>query len=382
MRVEKSTGARNIQRLTPRRVLKAAWIFIPLILAAAMYFLLPMFPEFTEYAVSRGLFKAFTVPVGFVTSLIPLSLTEICAVLAVPAVIALVVIFAVRMKRSSSRKRTALKAGRFLAGFLSFAAFIYMTAHGANYYRLSLESLMELDASPKPAEFLLAVCKDLAAHAAQEREYLAEDENGCVQFTEDIYTELSRTGSGYEALTEEYPFLWTSIGRQKPVQLSYYWSYTGITGMYFPFLAECNVNIEQPDLSIPFTASHESAHSRGIAFENECNFLAYLSCINSEYPEFRYSGYMNAFKFCSNSLYACDKDMWREAYECTTDGMRRDFTAENEYIDSFKGEVQTTSAAVNDGFIKAQGVSDGTRSYGRVTDLILAHYYKALTEGT
>ena len=363
-------------------MLKAAWIFIPLILAAAMYFLLPMFPEFTEYAVSRGLFKAFTVPVGFVTSLIPLSLTEICAVLAVPAVIALVVIFAVRMKRSSSRKRTALKAGRFLAGFLSFAAFIYMTAHGANYYRLSLESLMELDASPKPAEFLLAVCKDLAAHAAQEREYLAEDENGCVQFTEDIYTELSRTGSGYEALTEEYPFLWTSIGKQKPVQLSYYWSYTGITGMYFPFLAECNVNIEQPDLSIPFTASHESAHSRGIAFENECNFLAYLSCINSEYPEFRYSGYMNAFKFCSNSLYACDKDMWREAYECTTDGMRRDFTAENEYIDSFKGEVQTASAAVNDGFIKAQGVSDGTRSYGRVTDLILAHYYKALTEGT
>lgn len=85
---------------------------------------------------------------------------------------------------------------------------------------------------------------------------------------------------------------------------------------------------------------------------------------------------------CSNSLYACDKDMWREAYECTTDGMRRDFTAENEYIDSFKGEVQTASTAVNDGFIKAQGVSDGTRSYGRVTDLILAHYYKALTEGT
>ena len=34
MRVEKSTEARNKQRLTPRRVLKAAWIFIPLILAA------------------------------------------------------------------------------------------------------------------------------------------------------------------------------------------------------------------------------------------------------------------------------------------------------------------------------------------------------------
>ena len=50
---------------------------------------------------------------------------------------------------------------------------------------------------------------------------------------------------------------------------------------------------------------------------------------------------------------------------------------------TLKGEVISIQpAAVNDGFIKAQGVSDGTRSYGRVTDLILAHYYKSLTEGT
>lgn len=361
------------------RVLKALWIFIPLILAALMYFLLPLFPGFTEHVISRGLFKVFTVPVGFITSLIPISLTELCAVLAIPAVTALVIIFAVRMKKSPSRRKTALKAGRFLAGFLSFAAFIYMTAHGANYYRQSLEQTMELDTSAKPKEFLLAVCQDLALHAAEERLLLTEDENGCVVFTEDIWTELSRTGSGYEALVEEYPFLWTSVSRQKPVQLSYYWSYTGIIGMYFPFFAECNINIEQPDFSVPFTASHESAHSRGIAFENECNFLAYLSCINSEYPEFRYSGYMNALKFCSNSLYSCDRELWKQAYYCYSDGMRRDFATENEYIKAFEGEVQKTASAANDTFIKAQGVSDGTRSYGRVTDLILAHYYKQLT---
>lgn len=365
-----------VKKITPLRLLKALWIFIPLILAAAMYFLLPMFPEFTEYAVSRGSFKIFTIPVGFITSLLPFSLTELLVVLAIPGVIALVVIFIVRMKKSSRRRRTLLKAGRFLAGFVSFALFIYMTAHGANFYRLSIEQLMELDTSPKSTEFLLEVCKDLAAHAAEERELLAEDENGCVKFDEDIFTELTRTSNGYDALVEEYPFLWTSVSRQKPVMLSYYWSYTGIVGMYFPFFAECNVNTEQPDFVIPFTASHESAHSRGIAFENECNFLAYLSCINSDYPEFRYSGYMNAFKYCSNSLYSCNKELWAEAYECTTEGMRRDFIAENEYIDRFKGKVQQTSSAVNDGFIKAQGVSDGTQSYGRVTDLILAHYEK------
>lgn len=368
-----------VKKISPLRLLKALWIFIPLILAAAMYFLLPMFPEFTEYAVSRGLFKVFTVPVGFLTSMLPFSLTELLVALAIPGVIALIVVFIVRMKKSPRRRNTLLKAGRFLAGFVSFALFIYMIAHGANYYRLSVEQLMELDTSPKSTEFLLEVCRDLAAHAAEERELLTEDENGCVKFDEDIFTELTRTGSGYDSLVEEYPFLWTSVSRQKPVMLSYYWSYTGIVGMYFPFFAECNVNTEQPDFTIPFTASHESAHSRGIAFENECNFLAFLSCISSEYPEFRYSGYMNAFKYCSNSLYSSDKELWAEAYSCTTEGMRRDFVSENEYIDRFKGKVQETSSAVNDGFIKAQGVSDGTKSYGRVTDLILAYYEKQLS---
>lgn len=372
----KASTQDKIRKITPLRLLKTLWIFIPLVLAAAMYFLLPLFPEFTEYAVSRGLFKVFTVPAGFVTSLLPVSLTEILAVLAIPGIIALIVVFVIRLKKSKCRRKTALKAGRFLAGFLSFAAFIYMTAHGANYYRLPLEQTMNLDTSEKPPEFLLAVCNDLAAHAAEERKLLTEDENGCVVFDEDIWTELTRTGSGYEALVKEYPFLWTSVSRQKPVQLSYYWSYTGIVGMYFPFFAECNVNIEQPDFSVPFTASHESAHSRGIAFENECNFLAYLSCINSEYPEFRYSGYMNALKFCSNSLYSADRGLWKQSHANYSEGMYRDFAAENEYINSFKGEVQKTSSAINDGFIKAQGVPDGKLSYGRVTDLILAHYFK------
>ncbi|MGN1109482.1 MAG: DUF3810 family protein, partial [Oscillospiraceae bacterium] len=72
-------------------------------------------------------------------------------------------------------------------------------------------------------------------------------------------------------------------------------------------------------------------------------------------------------------------ELWQDAFLYTTYGMRRDFTAENEYIHAFEGEVQKASSTVNDGFIKAQGVSDGTRSYGRVTDLILAWYDKEVS---
>ncbi len=368
-----------------KKFLRATWIFYPLILGVLMYLLLPMFPEFTEYVVSRGLFKIITVPLGFITSLLPFSLTELLVILALPLLILVIVLFVNRMKHSESRKKTAVKGVRCVCGVLSFAVLMYMICHGANYYRKTAAELLELDTSPKSAEQLLDVCLYLGEKAAEARAELT-DSNEAYVFTEDMFTELSRAGNGYDKLVAEYPWLWTSVWRQKPVQLSYLWSYTGIVGMYFPFFAECNVNIEQPDYSIPYTAAHESAHSRGIAFEDECNFYAFLACINSDYPEYRYSGYMEAFMFCSNALFNYDIEMWEISQSVVTDGMRADFAANNDFIDHFATQVielpdgtdinpWEVAGDVNDTFIKVQGVEDGALSYDRVTELILAYYY-------
>lgn len=359
---------------------RTIWIFLPLIAAAAIYFLLPHFPWVAEYVFARALFKIVTIPIGFITSLIPISLTELLVVLAVPLAAVLITVFVKRLKKSQNRKKTACRAAKGTAAFLSFACLMYMICHGANYYRYSCEQLMGLDTSAKTAEHLLAVCEELARCAAEERKQLSSNEDGETALPENIFTELSRTSSGYNALTEEYPYLWTAVFRQKPVMLSEAWSYTLITGMYFPFFAECNVNIAQPEYSIPFTAAHESAHSRGIAFENECNFYAFLSCINSEYAEFRYSGYMEAFLYCSNSLYAYDKELWAQANALCTEEMRADFAANNRYISEHQGKVEQAAGNVNDAFIKSQGVSDGSLSYGRMTELVLAYYEKVWSE--
>ncbi len=358
-----------------KRFIKVTWIFFPLVIAALMYLLLPMFPKFTEYVFSRGLFKLVTTPIGFVTSLLPFSLTEAAVVIALPLLILIIALFVRRMKKSEDKKKTAVKATRCTAGFLSFTLLLYMICHGANFYRQNLAELMQLDTSQKNAEQLAAVCIYLAQQADAEREGLMLDENGCVMLSDSLTATLKRTNNGYIPLVEQYPWLWTAVSRQKPVQLSYWWSYTGITGMYFPFFVECNVNIEQPDYAIPFTAAHESAHARGIAFEDECNFLAFLSCINSEYQEFRYSGYVQAYVFCANALFAHSIDMWSAVQQYVSSDIRRDIASMNEHIDRFDGEVHEISSNVNDTFIKVQGVSDGTLSYNRVTELILAYYF-------
>ena len=370
-----------------KKFLKRFWVFIPLILAAAMFFLLPYFPGFTEYVCSRGLFKIVTYPLGFITSLIPISLTELAVVLAFPAFVFVVVFLIIKVKKSKQRGKTLLYAGKVFCGTLSFACLMYMICHGANYYRYPLEVNMGFEttgeAQTPSSEDLYEVCIILSEGAAAARAELGLAEDEVYTFSESIYTELLRTNNGYDKLAEEYPFLKNTVLRQKPVMLSKAWSYTGIVGMYFPFFAECNVNTEQPDYAIPFTAAHESAHSRGIAFENECNFLAFLSCINSDYPEFRYSGYMEALKYCSNELLSADFDLWvqwKSSQQSVTQGMQQDYTGMNEYIDDHEGEVNEVSGKVNDTFITVQGVPEGARSYNRVTELIMKYYANQKSE--
>lgn len=361
-----------------KKFLKKFWVLIPLIAAALMFVILPHTPDVTEYVFSRGLFKALTVPLGALTSLVPFSLTEWLVILAAPAVITLLVILIVKLvKRKGRRGKTLLSAGKFLAGSAGIAAFMYMGCHGVNYYRYPIERLMELDTSQKTPEDLRSACEKLAAGARQARLDLGLSEDEPFELSESLYTELKRANDGYRDIEKQYPYLNTAVSRQKPVLLSEPWSYTGIVGVYCPFTVECNVNTAQADYGIPFTAAHESAHSRGVAFENECNFLAFLSCINSSYAEYRYSGYMEAFVYCSNALYGYSREMHKDIQQYITPGMYLDFHAMNEYISSHEGDVMDASLDINDNFIKAQGVPDGGLSYDRVTELILAYYADA-----
>ena len=44
-----------------------------------------------------------------------------------------------------------------------------------------------------------------------------------------------------------------------------YTSYLGITGIYFPFYAEANVNVNIPVNELPTTMAHEMAHAKGVS---------------------------------------------------------------------------------------------------------------------
>ncbi len=354
------------------------WILAlaPLFVAGLMYFVLPFFPKFTEYAITRGLFRILAFPLEFLMSLIPFSVTEIVVVLLIPAVLTLVVVFVIRLLKKGHPLKTAERGARFLTLFLSLFLLVFMVSDGGNFSRIPLSSLLELPERQYNAEELYAVTCDLAEKTSKAREMLKEDENGCTVLSVSRNELLKFADNSYDNINKVYPFLVTGTTRVKSVTLSHLWSYTGTTGVYCPWTLEANVNTDVPVSSIPQTAAHEIAHTMGFAKENECNFLSFLACTTSGQADYEYSGYLSAFIYTSNALYKADTELCSKAYENLSRGVLRDLKQRNDYWDSFKGEVMESSQSVNDTFIKANGVESGVLSYNQMVELLLKYYDK------
>lgn len=347
---------------------------LPAAVAVVLYVVLPLFPAFTETVVTGGLFRLLSIPFGWLVQWIPFSLTELLVVVGIPAGVVLLIVAIVRLIRAPHKRAFLYRLLRPIAWVLSVLLLLYMLLHGVNFYRLPAAEKMGLTVREHSTAELAALCEYFAAEAAAARAELGENADGTVRLTTKPTALLSVAGDGYAALDDAYPFLWGATNRVKPVVLSHAWSYTGVTGMYFPMLAEANVNVDQPAWCVPFTAAHELAHTRGFAREDECNFFAYLACAAHPSADYRYSGYYMAYIYSINALNRRDSDRAVEIASTVDAGFRRDLNAQNDYWDAFDGPVQEMSNAVNDGFISSQGVPDGTYSYGRCVDLLLAYH--------
>ncbi|MBQ8202709.1 MAG: DUF3810 domain-containing protein [Clostridia bacterium] len=354
------------------------WILalIPALIAALMYFILPHFPEFTENIITLGIFKIFSLPFQWLVSILPFSLTEAVVLLGIPILIILLVIWIIRIVKSQKPSKNLERGFRFIAFCLSLLLLIFMVMDGANFSRKPIGQLLDLPDGKYTADDLYKVTCDLALNASKAREVLPEDENGCVTLSVSQNKLLLLADDCFDSLKEEYPFMTTGVWRVKSVALSHLWSYTGYTGVYCPWLSEASINTDVPASELGHTAAHEIAHTVGFARENECNFIGFLACSGSSQADYKYSGYLAAFIYCSNALYKADKELWRDAYGNLSDGVLRDIKQRGEYWDSFSGEVMESSQAVNDTFIKANGDKNGVLSYNLMVELMLRYYDK------
>lgn len=353
-------------------------IILSALIAGVSFLIIPRvlsgYPDLSE-KYSTVLFPVLSRPVTFITSLCPLSLTEIFVVSACFTALFWIFLLILRFKHSDDRKRTAIRFFTVLSVLFAVVSASFTLMLGIQYTRIPLESSLKLDASQRSAEELKEVTLWLAQNIRRTREILPEDNNGCMVLTTGLGETLEDASISMDAASKVFPELSGPDLKAKPVALSHVWSYTGITGMYFPFFGEANVNIDVPSSQLPITICHEISHTRGIAREQDANLAGFLACLYSDRVDFEYCAYQYAYLYCCSDLYRQDQNAYMEVSALIPDGTWRDWQQGSDYWKQFEGPVQETSTAVNDTYLEANQQTEGVLSYDRVTDLIIDYYF-------
>ncbi len=312
---------------------------------------------------------------AMLTNLLPFSLAE-TFLMASPIIIVSVTVLAFKLKENTD----SWKLICILLSILSCAYTVFVFGFAPGYSGQTLEQRLSLDRKPvssteldQTARILLEECEELL----DEIEFSYGSSSRMPYSLDEMNRKLNEA---YRETAEQYDFIHHFPSNVKYVVLSVPMSYTHITGVYSFFTGEANINVHFPDYTIPYTAAHELSHQRGIAREDEANFMAFLVCVNSDDPYIRYSGYMNLFEYVTNALYAADKDAYIAIWRDLDGRMRGEMNAYREFFEKYRENVAAdVSGKVNDNFLQSQGQSEGSKSYGRVVDLAVAYLLHGVT---
>ena len=356
-----------------------------------------------EKIFANGIYKILSQGISLLTGWIPFSLMELIIIIGPITVLILVIRQIVRIVRvkmpvyymdkehsgtvyvqNVATQRIHLLI-TMLQNLLCLAAVIYfgyVLLCGINYHRYPVAYHFGLTVEKSTEEELAGLYTELVDKAVELRAQLTtEDECGvyALPFSE---KELGKEAQkAYAVLAKEYSVFGGLYPVPKHVFFSHLMSWTGITGVFTPWTMEANVNVDISPYSIGSTMCHELAHLRGFMREDEANYISYRACMASDSLDLQYSGTMLALIHTGNALYRQNAERYFELYQTHMSyKVSLDLVANNEYWDQFEkpvvGETTVGEIAnkVNDAYLKANNQEDGTKSYGRVVDLLLAEY--------
>lgn len=357
----------------PRRFLGLpifSWVFFGMAALGLIVMLCYMLSEGFANFYNRYPAAFFRGVMATVSGILPCSIAEAFIIMS-PILAVSVIIYANKKFTSSWRE-----VGRFLLIILSVASLFFSTFalnFGAGYHTSSVDKLLELDREDVSAEQLRETAEYLVGEINKYTDTLAVNAEGSTVMPYGYEKLSEKLVEAYEKVCDEYEFVSRFPSRVKPVMLSEPWTYTHISGVYTYFSGEANINVNFPDYTLPYTAAHEMAHQRGIAREDEANFVAFLVCAASDDDYIRYSGYLNLYEYVSNALYSADKEAYSEVRSGLDRKARVEMSAYSKFFDKYRENVAANvTETVNNTYLTIQG-TPGTKSYGMVVDLAVAY---------
>ena len=333
-----------------------------IILCALAAAFVPLDSGWIEHAYSTAVYPNIQSVVTRVSNLVPFAFFDVLTVL---AVVVLIASGAVAIANARAL-RSFRPIGAFVLSTITAAAVVYLlflAIWGLNYRRVPMAERLVLATDPPSTEQVMK----LGFEAIRRMNGLYEQAHRIGWEPDPRYDKELITAYGFvqERLLGKSGAI---PGRLKSSIYGSYFRWTTVDGMIDPFALEVLANPDLLPFERTFVAAHEWAHLAGFADEAEANFVAWLTCVRAAVPA-QYSAWLSLYWQIGVEVAPDDR---KRLWDAVAEGPRRDIQAITDRLQ--RGQLRflrDASWRVYDGYLRANRVEEGIRSYGEVINLIL-----------
>lgn len=323
--------------------------------------------------VSAGFIRPTLREMAKFTAILPFSLAELLIAAAAVGLLAYTLLCVYRIIKGRERLASLYRMTitPLVLALLVYA--LFSSLWGAYFYIDDFAERAGIDSGPVSTEQLAVVTEYFAVLANEYSAKVQRDENGVC--CTDRATVIDASTHIFDNAEKFFPQLEGEDVPVKGIVFSKIMSYLDFTGFFFPITGEANVNTDFPPSQFAATVAHEISHQRGVAREQEANFVAVLACLESGNADYCYSAALLAYTHLGNALHSANYEEWERIYYTLNEAVLRDFAADRAYWQQFETPVQEVSNSFYEGFLHSYDQHLGLKSYGACVDLLVNYYY-------
>ena len=332
---------------------------------------LPPSAEFIERFYSRGLYRFFN---GLLPGLTEHANFSIALVIVAMVLVGFPVYWAARwvwLRRVRGRSHLAgfMVGVRGLVILVPLIACWFVLFWGAGYARVPAEARLELDTADitdaESAEFRAAMLHILNADLVDEA---ARDTDRAVASIAAAMREVIAAWDGKPVRLPD------GVKRTPPGLLLA----NGTSGIASPLTLEPHVDGGLPDTAFVYVAAHELGHVAGLNAEAEATLAGFVAGLRADDP---YARWCVALDIYLDLVRQLPNEQSKEAMALLPELALKDIEASREAARRYHIDwLGVWSWRVYDNYLKAQGIAEGRKNYGKGISLLVYAWRKGLVQ--